>query len=128
MANPSSERLAQLKAFDETKRVVKGLVDIGISTIPPIFIHQLSPPLSSAPPPKSSSSISIPVIDLSGIERGSVSMWLTGSEMLRKSGGCFRWWIMEFRRLFGEDVGRNKTVFWARWWSQASLLLQGSSE
>ncbi|KAJ8436738.1 hypothetical protein Cgig2_009712 [Carnegiea gigantea] len=67
----SSERLAELKAFDETKRGVKGLVDDGISTIPSIFIHPFSPSLSSPPSPKHKTSFSIPVINLGGIENGS---------------------------------------------------------
>ncbi|KAJ8436740.1 hypothetical protein Cgig2_009714 [Carnegiea gigantea] len=70
MVNPSSERLAELKAFDETRRGVKGLVDTRISRIPPIFIHTVSPSLSSAPTSKPSSSISIPVIDRNEIEEG----------------------------------------------------------
>jgi len=43
----SSKLLEELKAFDKTKRGVKGLVDDGVSRIPPIFIHPLSPSLSS---------------------------------------------------------------------------------
>ncbi|KAJ8436739.1 hypothetical protein Cgig2_009713 [Carnegiea gigantea] len=66
----SSKSLEELKAFDETKRGVKGLVDDGVSRIPPIFIHPFSPSLSSPPPPKPISGFSIPVIDLSGIEEG----------------------------------------------------------
>ena len=33
------ERLQQLKAFDESKAGVKGLVDTGITRVPPIFIR-----------------------------------------------------------------------------------------
>jgi len=64
----SSKLLEELKAFDETKRGVKGLVDDGVSRIPPIFIHPLSPSLSSPAPPKPTSAFGIPVIDLSGFE------------------------------------------------------------
>ena len=39
MVDPSSERLAELKAFDETRRGVKGLVDTRISRIPPKFSY-----------------------------------------------------------------------------------------
>ena len=67
----NSERLVELKAFDETKRGVKGLVDDGISIVPSIFIHPLSPSLASLPPPKPNISFSIPVINLNGIEEGS---------------------------------------------------------
>ena len=65
----SSDRLAQLRAFDDTKAGVKGLVDAGISTIPSIFIHPLSPSLCPAPykPNSSIISTSIPVINLGRI-------------------------------------------------------------
>jgi len=71
MVHASSERLAELKAFDEAKTGVKGLVDAGVSKVPSIFIHSLTPSLASPPSPKPSTSISIPVIDLSGIKGGS---------------------------------------------------------
>ncbi|XP_074281798.1 1-aminocyclopropane-1-carboxylate oxidase homolog 1-like [Silene latifolia] len=65
MVSTNNERLAQLKAFDETKTGVKGLVDAGISTVPPIFIHQHNGP----PPSKTlNTTISVPTIDLSGID------------------------------------------------------------
>ena len=49
---------------------MKGLVDGGILTIPQIFIHPLSPSLPSPLPRKPNPSISIPIIDLSGIKEG----------------------------------------------------------
>lgn len=54
------DRLSQLKAFDETKAGVKGLVDGGVTKIPQIFI---SPPDTLG---KGASNLdsSIPVIDL----------------------------------------------------------------
>ncbi|KAK9698583.1 hypothetical protein RND81_08G114900 [Saponaria officinalis] len=65
MVSPSGERLAQLKAFDETKTGVKGLVDTGITTIPSIFIHNFDEP----PPSKTkTSTISVPTIDFAGFE------------------------------------------------------------
>jgi len=63
--------LVELKAFDETKRGVKGLVNDGISTVPTIFIHPLSPSFSSLLPPKPNISFSILVVKLNGIEEGS---------------------------------------------------------
>ncbi|CAL5093352.1 unnamed protein product [Urochloa decumbens] len=57
------DRLSELKAFDDTKAGVKGLVDAGITTVPAIFRHphhQL--------PSSSSSTITIPVIDLSAAD------------------------------------------------------------
>lgn len=65
---PSYDRAADLKAFDETKAGVKGLVDAGISTVPPFFINSKtesnpSSPLSPAHKPE----FGIPVIDLSRV-------------------------------------------------------------
>ena len=63
------ERLAELKAFDETKSGVKGVVDSGITTVPAIF---LTPPeerdadeeLRTAPP----DSPAVPIIDISAAD------------------------------------------------------------
>ncbi|XP_078174798.1 1-aminocyclopropane-1-carboxylate oxidase homolog 1-like [Carex rostrata] len=56
----TSDRIRELKTFDETKSGVKGLVDAGITKIPPFFIqpHEQGE-LVSLP-------VEIPVIDLSG--------------------------------------------------------------
>ncbi|KAL9240340.1 hypothetical protein vseg_014574 [Gypsophila vaccaria] len=68
MVSPSSERLAQLKAFDDTKKGVKGLVDAGVTAIPPIFIHSFD----GLPPSKTiTTPISVPTIDLKGFETDS---------------------------------------------------------
>ncbi|XP_038698021.1 1-aminocyclopropane-1-carboxylate oxidase homolog 1-like [Tripterygium wilfordii] len=60
------DRLKDIKAFDESKAGVKGLVDSGITSIPPFFIH---PPdsLSTRIPTSSNPNI-IPTIDLSGVD------------------------------------------------------------
>ncbi|CAL4891982.1 unnamed protein product [Urochloa decumbens] len=57
------DRLSDLKAFDDTKAGVKGLVDAGITTVPAIFRHphhQL--------PSSSTTTTTIPVIDLSAAD------------------------------------------------------------
>ncbi|KAG2533690.1 1-aminocyclopropane-1-carboxylate oxidase homolog 1-like [Panicum virgatum] len=54
-----SPRLSQLKAFDDTKAGVKGLVDAGVATVPPIFRHPPDPHAASA-----SATTTIPVVDL----------------------------------------------------------------
>ncbi|KAL4567415.1 hypothetical protein LXL04_022999 [Taraxacum kok-saghyz] len=59
------DRPTELKAFDQTKSGVKGLVDAGIKQIPRIFID---PPASS---PKTSTTLQIPVIDLGSADRAS---------------------------------------------------------
>ncbi|XP_020868604.1 1-aminocyclopropane-1-carboxylate oxidase homolog 1 isoform X4 [Arabidopsis lyrata subsp. lyrata] len=57
-------RSTQLKAFDETKTGVKGLVDAGIAEIPSIF--RAPPATLTSPKPPSSSEFTIPTIDLKG--------------------------------------------------------------
>ncbi|KAI3867046.1 hypothetical protein MKX03_002911 [Papaver bracteatum] len=66
------DRMKELKAFDETKAGVRGLVDAGIKEIPRIFI---SPPtvddnIKKNLDTESSKEFSIPVIDLGGIKKG----------------------------------------------------------
>ncbi|XP_024028776.1 1-aminocyclopropane-1-carboxylate oxidase homolog 4 [Morus notabilis] len=58
-------RAKELKRFDDTKTGVKGLVDSGLNTIPPIFVH---PPetLSDLKPDPKARPVSIPVINLAG--------------------------------------------------------------
>ncbi|KAL5542205.1 hypothetical protein UlMin_009915 [Ulmus minor] len=70
--NPNYDRLSELKAFDETKAGVKGLVDAGISEVPRIFRNlpgdcDLEQNLVSG-----ESQFSVPVIDLGGVIEDSV--------------------------------------------------------
>ena len=58
----SYDRASELKAFDETKLGVKGLVDAAITKLPQIFIQ---PPEQGA---LTSLQIEIPVIDFTGVE------------------------------------------------------------
>lgn len=60
------DRPTELKAFDETKSGVKGLVDAGIRQVPPIFIN---PPETAGA--KTSTAFEIPVIDLGSTDRAS---------------------------------------------------------
>ncbi|PWA72476.1 oxoglutarate/iron-dependent dioxygenase [Artemisia annua] len=59
----SYDRASEIKAFDETKTGVQGLVDAAIQQIPRIFIN---PP---EPIPKSTTSFDIPLIDLASTNR-----------------------------------------------------------
>ncbi|KAL0368414.1 UNVERIFIED_CONTAM: 1-aminocyclopropane-1-carboxylate oxidase [Sesamum calycinum] len=61
------DRTSELKAFDETKAGVKGLVDVGTTTVPRIFF---SPPdeFDNAVD-ASTHGVSIPVLDLDGIDK-----------------------------------------------------------
>lgn len=58
----NNDRLTQLKAFDDTKAGVKGLVDEGVTAVPPIFHHLPDP--HDAP---SNAHAAIPVIDLAAV-------------------------------------------------------------
>ncbi|RAL44607.1 hypothetical protein DM860_003366 [Cuscuta australis] len=69
------QRQRQLKAFDETKEGVKGLVDAGIAKLPSIFIiappqqqQQTSLPAAAAAAEEEDATIIIPTIDLEGIQ------------------------------------------------------------
>ncbi|KAK6161348.1 hypothetical protein DH2020_004729 [Rehmannia glutinosa] len=64
---PNYDRKSELKAFDDTKAGVKGLVDAGVTRIPRIFIH---PPQNLENITKKSNidQFKFPVIDLAGID------------------------------------------------------------
>ncbi|CAH1412333.1 unnamed protein product [Lactuca virosa] len=59
------DRPTELKAFDETKSGVQGLVDAGIRHVPRIFIN---PPETS---PRTSTTLEIPVVDLGSTDKAS---------------------------------------------------------
>lgn len=65
---PQYDRLNELKAFDETKSGVKGLVDAGITEIPRIFIH---PPDNRSTTISTSPQLIFPTIDLQDFHRDS---------------------------------------------------------
>ncbi|ESR33714.1 hypothetical protein CICLE_v10006788mg [Citrus x clementina] len=72
MGSITCDRVSELKAFDDTKAGVKGLVDAGITTIPQIIIqdHHTKHKFDDKPicrDPK----ISIPIIDLQRIHKDS---------------------------------------------------------
>ncbi|KAF8040125.1 hypothetical protein BT93_B2372 [Corymbia citriodora subsp. variegata] len=62
----ASDRAQELKRFEESKLGVKGLLDSGLTSLPPLFIH---PPetLSSLKPARPTPG-SIPTVDLSGCD------------------------------------------------------------
>ncbi|KAF7076514.1 hypothetical protein CFC21_081150 [Triticum aestivum] len=79
------ERLRALKAFDDTKAGVKGLVDAGVTTVPSIFHH---PPesfsLGNSTP---THGITIPLIDLAAGERAEL---VTAVRTAAETVGFFR--------------------------------------
>uniref|UniRef100_A0A7N0V5L0 Non-haem dioxygenase N-terminal domain-containing protein n=1 Tax=Kalanchoe fedtschenkoi TaxID=63787 RepID=A0A7N0V5L0_KALFE len=64
-SDPDSGRISELRAFDETKLGVKGLVDAGITEVPRIFI-QPDDGIQVAPP---QARFSFPLIDLEAISK-----------------------------------------------------------
>ncbi|EEF33073.1 1-aminocyclopropane-1-carboxylate oxidase homolog 1 [Ricinus communis] len=69
--NPEYCRSSELKAFDDTKAGVKGLVDAGITKIPRIFYQ--SPDSLEKNSPTPDTKFRFPVIDLKDVEDGAVS-------------------------------------------------------
>ncbi|KAL4310751.1 hypothetical protein GQ457_01G031870 [Hibiscus cannabinus] len=63
---PKYDRASEVKAFDDTKADVKGLVDAGISEVPRMF-HRPPDTYGETYVP-SASQFSIPVIDLQGVQ------------------------------------------------------------
>ncbi|KAJ0093141.1 hypothetical protein Patl1_25160 [Pistacia atlantica] len=60
------ERVRELKAFDDSKAGVKGLVDAGVTNIPRIFIHEKQN--LDVKTCSSHANIKIPIIDLQGVK------------------------------------------------------------
>ncbi|CAL5031940.1 unnamed protein product [Urochloa decumbens] len=72
MASDGYDRRRELQAFDDTKAGVKGLVDAGITAIPPIFRHapeSLKDMTASSANDDVAAASPIPVIDLSDARR-----------------------------------------------------------
>ncbi|KAL6958634.1 hypothetical protein U1Q18_047307 [Sarracenia purpurea var. burkii] len=59
------DRESEIKAFDDTKAGVKGLVDAGVAAVPRIFIQP--PRNSGGTPPQTKNQFSFPIIDLGGV-------------------------------------------------------------
>ncbi|KAF7145746.1 hypothetical protein RHSIM_Rhsim04G0186300 [Rhododendron simsii] len=68
---PEYDRKSELKAFDDTKTGVKGLVDAGVTKIPRIFIHDKSQLNDISTTSSVAPLFSVPIIDFEGIDEGS---------------------------------------------------------
>lgn len=120
---PEYDRASELKAFDETKAGVKGLVDAGIKEVPRIFYQprdQFEKDSVSG-----GTQVSIPVIDLEGVEKNPI----TRKEIVQKVQIASKTWgffqvlnhgipvsVMEemmdgVRRFFEQDVEAKKQLF-----------------
>ncbi|KAK7308677.1 hypothetical protein VNO77_42297 [Canavalia gladiata] len=62
------DRAKAVKEFDKTKVGVKGLVDSGIETIPPMFVHPPETLSDLKPKPGPESAPEIPTVDLSAVQ------------------------------------------------------------
>ncbi|XVF28638.1 hypothetical protein REPUB_Repub15cG0047100 [Reevesia pubescens] len=117
------DRASELKAFDETKAGVKGLVDAGIKEVPRIFYQhrdQFEEDSFSG-----GTQVSIPVIDLEGVKKNAT----THKEIVEKVRNASKTWgffqllnhgipvnVMEemkdgARRFFEQDVEAKKQLF-----------------
>lgn len=65
-SQPNYDKQSELKAFDDTKAGVKGLIDAGITKVPRIFIHPEA--LENPSSPKKTSFI-FPLIDLQNMNK-----------------------------------------------------------
>ncbi|XP_024161929.1 1-aminocyclopropane-1-carboxylate oxidase homolog 1 [Rosa chinensis] len=92
MAN-TEERLRQLKAFDESKAGVKGLVDDGITKVPSIFICKPEDPSAENIPsfgnPTGQHRFSIPVVDLGDVIAGRPAKVIQDIRRAAESVGFF---------------------------------------
>ncbi|GAB4836895.1 hypothetical protein Ancab_001806 [Ancistrocladus abbreviatus] len=81
------DRKTELKAFDESKAGVKGLIDAGVSKVPRIFINHQE---HNRPKPctDQKGQLGVPVIDLGGIEQDGEKR----KEVVKKIGdACQNW-------------------------------------
>ncbi|OMO95497.1 Oxoglutarate/iron-dependent dioxygenase [Corchorus olitorius] len=88
--NSNYDRQKELKAFDETKAGVKGLVDSGLAKIPRIFIHEefKLERNKNQDPGNSKTSYQLPIIDLTGVSEDASLR----QKVVKKIGeGCQKW-------------------------------------
>ncbi|OMO95487.1 Oxoglutarate/iron-dependent dioxygenase [Corchorus olitorius] len=86
-SNPDQyDRASELKAFDDTKAGVKGLVDAGITELPRIF-HQPADKIQKNSV-SGDTQFSIPIIDLAEVEKNPI----TRKEIVDKVGNASRKW------------------------------------
>ncbi|KNA13084.1 hypothetical protein SOVF_119840, partial [Spinacia oleracea] len=84
------KRKDELKAFDESKMGVKGLIDAGVTKLPRIFVNDLPPsPYSTNYEMNNGQQLKFPVIDFVGLEDGGLER---RSEIIKKvSDTCEKW-------------------------------------
>ncbi|KAI8002893.1 hypothetical protein LOK49_LG08G00858 [Camellia lanceoleosa] len=85
-AEPGYDRRKELKAFDDSKAGVKGLVDAGVTKIPRIFIHEKS--MLQETDMSIISQFSVPIIDFEGINKGAAQR---GKIINNVRDACEKW-------------------------------------
>ncbi|WCJ23985.1 2-oxoglutarate (2OG) and Fe(II)-dependent oxygenase superfamily protein [Euphorbia peplus] len=88
MINTEYCRTSELKAFDDTKAGVKGLVDAGITKVPRIFHRTLDGIDSIMSTRTADSTLRFPIIDLEGVEKDSALR----KEIIEKVGNASETW------------------------------------
>ncbi|MED6123714.1 hypothetical protein PIB30_051860 [Stylosanthes scabra] len=118
----SDDRINELKAFDDTKAGVKGLVDRGVTKIPTLFHH----PPEKFPIASNTESTMIPVIDLEGVAKDPIMKRQQVVSRIREA--CETWGFFQVvnhgiplsvledmkdgvRRFFEQDVEVKKEVY-----------------
>ncbi|KAM4127308.1 hypothetical protein ACJW30_02G080200 [Castanea mollissima] len=87
------DRRSELKAFDESKAGVKGLVDAGVEKIPRIFIHEQNKQYNVDVSDSScDSKFSIPIIDFEGIDK---DVTLRDNIVNKVRDACENWGIFQ---------------------------------
>ena len=82
------DRKSELKAFDDTKEGVKGLVDAGVTEVPRMFHHPQDEHSIQDPSDPEGTKLSIPVIDLEGLFDSSTKQ----KEIVAKIGEASETW------------------------------------
>ncbi|KAL7175747.1 hypothetical protein ACSBR2_029353 [Camellia fascicularis] len=85
-AEPGYDQRKELKAFDDSKAGVKGLVDAGVTKIPRIFIHEKS--MLQETDMSVISQFSVPIIDFEGINKGAAQR---GKIINNVRDACEKW-------------------------------------
>ncbi|XP_030975430.1 1-aminocyclopropane-1-carboxylate oxidase homolog 1-like [Quercus lobata] len=85
------DRRSELKAFDESKAGVKGLVDAGVEKIPRIFIHEQNKHYNVSDS-SCDSKFSIPIIDFEGIDK---DVTLRDNIVNKVRDACENWGIFQ---------------------------------
>uniref|UniRef100_A0A5B7CFL4 Fe2OG dioxygenase domain-containing protein n=1 Tax=Davidia involucrata TaxID=16924 RepID=A0A5B7CFL4_DAVIN len=86
------DRKTELKAFDDSKAGVKGLIDAGLTKIPQIFVHHDQNKLHNNSGSGNTQFSTIPIIDFQGIINKDAALRRSESEIISKVGdACENW-------------------------------------